>query len=283
MKSTVVEHLEPRFEPVALIWSDQMPDEALQFKEGRFGCILHLFAEASRRVCVAGGSRETIVCPGGRAALGFGVDFVESEDRLDHYAATFSKGLASARDQEAHRERMESVRPSWRPLYEFGERRHCSFEIAREWLSSCLPRYDIPHRYVLFKPLCDADPEENVRSVTFFVDPLELAGLITLAGSVVEGVDPVHVPQGADCFRIGCFAYDQYAPERPRAVLGMLDVDGREIMHRKFRDDTVSLTIPMPLFELMEREAGDSILQLPAWRKLHSGRPPSHAEQRTGG
>jgi len=283
MKSAVVEHLEPGFEPVALIWSDQMPSEALQFKKGRFGCILHLFAEASRRGSVAGASRETTVCTGGRAALGFGVDFVESVDQLDHYAAIFSKGLDSARDREVHRERMESVRPSWRPLYEFGERRHCSFECAREWIKSCLPKYDIPNKYVLVKPLCDADPGENIRSVTFFVDPLELAGLITLLGSVVEGADPVHVPQGADCFRIGCFAYDQYASERPRAVLGILDVDGREIMHRKFRDETVSLTIPMPLFELMEREAGDSILQLPAWRKLHSGSPPSRAKKRNGG
>jgi hypothetical protein len=282
MKSAVVEHLEPEFEPVAVIWSDQMPDGARQFKEGRFGCILHLVAEASRRGCVAGGSRETIACPGGRAALGFGVDFVESEKQLDHYAVIFSKGLESARDREAHREQMESVRPSWRPLYELGERRHCSYETAREWITSCLPRYDIPHEYVLFKPLRDADAGENIRSVTFFVDPLELAGLITLAGSVVEGSDPVQVPQGADCFRIGCFAYDQYAAEPPRAVLGMLDVDGREIMHRRFRDDTVSLTVPMPLFELMEREAGDSILQLPGWKKLRSESSPANGTKRSG-
>jgi hypothetical protein len=283
MKSTVIDHLQPEFEPVALVWSDHLPDEALQFKKGRFGCILHLLAEASRRGCTASGSRETIACPGGRAALGFGVDFVESEDQLDHAAAIFSKGLESARNREAHRERMESVRPTWRPLYEFGERRHCSFDVAREWISSCLPRYDIPHRYVLFKPLREADPDEDIRSVTFIVDTVELAGLITLLGSVVEGADPVHVPQGADCFRIGCFAYDQYGAESPRAVLGMLDVDGREIMHRKFHDDTVSLTIPRPLFELMEREAGDSILQLPGWRKLHSRRPPSVAKKRIGG
>ena len=197
MKSPLVEELQPEFEPVALIWSDEMPDDALQFREGRFGCILHLFAEASRRGRVAGGSRETIVCPGGRAALGFGVDFVTSEDRLDHYAAIFSKGLESVRDRKAYREQMESVRASWRPLYEFGERRHCSFERAREWISSCLPRYDIPQRFVLFKPLCDADPRENIRSVTFLVDSLELAGLVTLLGSVVQGADPVHVPQGA--------------------------------------------------------------------------------------
>jgi hypothetical protein len=40
---------------------------------------------------------------------------------------------------------------------------------------------------------------------------------------------------------------------------------------------------PVALFELMEREAGNSILQLPGWRKLLSGRPPSHAKKQIGG
>lgn len=271
MKSSIVEHLNPEFEPVAVIWSDTIPEDAVEFREGRFGCILHLFAEASRRSRVAGGSRDTIVCSGGRAALGFGVDFVESEAQLDHYAAIFSKGLESARDQVAYREKMDAVRPSWRPLYEFGERRHCSFDMAREWILDCLPRYDIPSRYVLFKPLSQTDPEENARAVIFPVSPLELAGLNTLLGSVVEGADPVQVPQGADCFRIACFAYAQYDAESPRAVLGMLDVDGRELMRRRFRDDMLTLAIPMPLFLRLEREAGNCVLQTPAWSKLRSG------------
>jgi hypothetical protein len=270
MKSAVVEHLEPEFEPVAVVWSDEIPDDALEFKEGRFGCILYLFAEASRRGRVAGGSRDTVVCPGGRAAFGFGVDFIESESQLDHHAAIFSKGLASARDQAAYREKMEATRPSWKPLYEFGERRHCSSGMAKEWLLNHLPRYDIPHRYVLFKPLRDTDPDENIRAVIFPVRPLELAGLTTLLGSVVEGADPVHVPQGADCFRITCFAYDQYDTDPPRAVLGMLDIDGREVVRKRFRDDTLTLTIPMPLFLRIEEEAGNSVLQIPAWSKLRN-------------
>jgi hypothetical protein len=268
MKSAVVEHLEPEFEPVAVVWSDEIPDEVLQFKEGRFGCILHLFAEASRKGRAAGGSRDTVVCSGGRAALGFGIDFIESEDRLDHHAAIFSKGLESARDLEAYREKMEAVRPCWRPLYEFGERRHCDSDMARRWILDCLPRHDVPHRYVLFKPLGETDLEDNIRAVIFPVSPLELAGLTTLLGSVVKGADPVQVPQGADCFRIGCFAYDQFEADPPRAVLGMLDVDGREVMRRRFRDDTLTLTIPMPLFLRIEREAEHSVLQIPAWTKL---------------
>jgi hypothetical protein len=271
MRSTVVEHLKPEFEPVAVVWSDSIPEGALEFKEGRFGCILYLFAEASRRGRVTGGSRDTIVCSGGRAALGFGVDFVESEEQLDHHAAIFSKGLESARDRVAYRKKMESVRPNWRPLYEFGERRHGSFDMARKWILDCLPRYDIPSRYVLFKRLSETDPDEDTRAVIFPVSPLELSGLTTLLGSVVEGADPVHVPQGPDCFRIACFAYDQYDADPPRAVLGMLDVDGREVMRKRFRDDTLTLTIPIPLFLRIEQEADNSVLQIPGWTKLRSG------------
>ncbi|MDH3814718.1 MAG: DUF169 domain-containing protein [Acidobacteriota bacterium] len=270
MKSTVVKHLKPEFEPVAVVWTDDIPDDALQFKEGRFGCILYLFAEASRRGRVAGGSRDTVVCPGGRAAFGFGVDIVESKPRLDHLAALFSKGLESARDQAAYHEKIEAARPSWRPVLEFGERRHHSFDMARKWILDCLPRYDVPNRYVLFKPLSETDPDENARAVIFPVSPLELAGLTTLLGSVVEGTDPLHVPQGADCLRIACFAYDQYEAEPPRAVLGMLDVDGRQVMRKRFRDDTLTLTIPMPLFLRIEQEAENSVLQIPAWSKLRS-------------
>jgi hypothetical protein len=269
MNSAVVEHLKPEFEPVAVIWSDEIPEDTLEFREGRFGCILYLFAEASRRGRVSGGSRNTIVCSGGRAALGFGAEFVESEDQLDRHAAIFSKGLASARDRAAYRERMESVRPSWRHLYQFGERRHCNLNMARQWILDCLPRHDIPHQCVLFKPLCKTDPTENIRAVIFPVSPLELAGLVTLLGSVVEGADPIQVPQGPDCCRIGCFVYDQYDAEGARAVLGMLDVDGREVMRKRFHDDTLTLTIPLPLFLRMEGEAEDSVLQIPGWSKLH--------------
>ena len=69
MKSAVVEHLKPEFEPVAVVWSDAIPDGSLEFKEGRFGCILHLFAEASQKGRVAGGSRDTIVCSGGKQVI----------------------------------------------------------------------------------------------------------------------------------------------------------------------------------------------------------------------
>jgi hypothetical protein len=268
MESEILRYLRPEFAPVALVWSDSIPRDALQFKKGRFGCVLYLFAEASRRGRVAGGNRETIICKGGCAALGLGVDLDSSEEQLDRYAALFSKGLKSAINQEAYRGRMESAPKGWRAMYEYGERRHCTADLARKWIQAELPRYDIPYEYIWFKPLARTDPDENIRTVIFPVNPVELAGLVTLAGSVMRGTDPVRAPQGPACTTLTAFAYAEGESEAPRAVLGMTDVDGREAMRKRFRDDIVTLTLPLPLFQQMEREASDSVFQLPSWRAL---------------
>jgi hypothetical protein len=163
---------------------------------------------------------------------------------------------------------MEAAPKTWRSLFEFGERRHCSAQLAKEWILHGLPRYDIPYEYVLFKPLSRANPEDNLRAVVFPVSPDELGGLVTLAGSVMAGTDPVQVPQGADCNSITAFAYAQADLAEPRAVLGMLGVEGREVMGKRFRDDILTLTLPAPLFQRMEQEANDSIFQTPSWKRL---------------
>jgi len=268
MKSVIVTNLRPEFEPVAVVWSDTIPDDARQFKKGRFGCILYLLAEASLRGKVAGGNRESITCNGGRAALGLGVDFDSSDELLDRYAAVFSKGLKSASNQVAYRERMEAVPKSWRSLYKYGERRHCNAELAKEWILHGLPRYDIPYEYVLFKPLNRTDSDENIRAVIFPVNPVELSGLVTLAGSVMQGTDSVRVPQGACCNSISAFAYAEAESTVPRAVMGMLGVEGGKVMRRRFRNEILTLTLPAPLFLRMEQEADDCIFQIPSWKKI---------------
>jgi hypothetical protein len=271
MESAVVRNLRPEFEPVAVVWSDDIPNDTFQFKKGKFGCILYLFAEAATRGKTAGGCRNSITCNGGRSALGFGTDFDASDEQLDRHAALFSKGLKSAKDREVYQAWMEAAPKHWRPMLEYGERRHCTAELAKKWILHGMPRYDIQHEYVLFKPLHGTDPDENVRAIIFPVSPVELSGLVTLAGSVMPGTDPVQVPQGPACTSISAFAYAQAELSAPRAVLGMLDVDGREVMRKRFRDDTLTLTLPAPLFQRMEQEANDCVLQTPSWKRL-SGR-----------
>jgi hypothetical protein len=268
MESAIVQNLQPEFEPVVVIWSDTIPGDAFQFKKGKFGCTLYLFAEAARRGKIAGGSRDSIMCTGGRAALGFGNEFDSSDELFDFYAAFFSKGLRSASDQAAYRARMDAAPKSWRDMYEYGERRHYSADLAKEWILNGLPRYDIPHQYVLFKPLSRTTPDENMRAVIFPVSPVELAGLVTLAGSVMPGTDPIQVPPGPACSSITAFAFTQVDQNKPRAVLGMLDVDGRKIMRKRFRDNTLTITLPAQLYLRMEKEANDCVFQTPSWKGL---------------
>jgi len=268
MKSVIVKHLNPEFDPVAVVWSNTIPADAFQYKNGKFGCVLYLFAEASTRGRIAGGSRESIICTGGRAALGFGTGFDASDEQLDLHAALFSKGIKSANNRTAYQAQMDAAPKSWRSMYEFGERRHCNAELAREWILHEFPRYDIPHKYVLFKPLSRTASDDNVRAVIFPVNPDELSGLVTLAGSVMQGTDPVRAPQGPDCSSIAAFAYAESESTVPRAVLGMMGCDGREVMHRRFRSDILTLTLPTPLFLRMEQEADDCLFQIPSWKKL---------------
>ncbi|MCG8550292.1 MAG: DUF169 domain-containing protein [Desulfobacterales bacterium] len=268
MKSAIVKNLRPEFEPVAVVWSDTIPDGAFQFKKGKFGCVLNLFALAGTNGKIAAGSRESIICTGGRAALGFGTDFDASENALDLHAALFSKGLKSAENKAAYQAQMAAAPKNWRAMYEYGERRHCSPELAKAWILHELPRYDIVYRYVVFKPLRRTAVDENIRAVIFPVNPVELSGLVTLAGSVMQGTDPVRVPQGTDCCSLSAFAYFEAESATPKAVMGMLGIDGREVMRRRFRDEILTLTLPGPLFFRMEQEADDSVFQLPSWKKL---------------
>jgi len=86
----------------------------------------------------------------------------------------------------------------------------------------------------------------------------------------MQGTDSVRVPQGACCNSIGAFAYAEAESAGPKAVMGMLGAEGREIMRRRFRDDVLTLTVPAPLFLRMEQEADDCIFQIPSWKKFIS-------------
>jgi len=46
LESVIVRNLQPEFEPVAVVWSNTIPNDALQFQKGKFGCVLYLFTEA---------------------------------------------------------------------------------------------------------------------------------------------------------------------------------------------------------------------------------------------
>ena len=67
---------------------------------------------------------------------------------------------------------------------------------------------------------------------------------------------------------VSAFAYAEGESTAPKAVMGMLGVEGRKVMRRRFRDDILALTLPAPLFLRMEQEANDCIFEIPLWRQF---------------
>ncbi|HXC92966.1 MAG TPA: hypothetical protein VN652_03085 [Geobacteraceae bacterium] len=47
MNSRIAESIKLAAEPVALLWSDSLPEDAVMFEKGRWGCVMSLVAAAA--------------------------------------------------------------------------------------------------------------------------------------------------------------------------------------------------------------------------------------------
>jgi len=71
MESLLAKKLHLTSKPVAILLTDEKPEEALQFQPGTWGCVMAMLKAASLgRTAVF--DRETVGCGGGGVGLGFG-------------------------------------------------------------------------------------------------------------------------------------------------------------------------------------------------------------------
>jgi hypothetical protein len=270
VESKIAQAIRTELQPVAVLFSDERPAEAMQFAEGRWGCVMWLLATAARgKAAVA--DRSTFGCLGGGTGLGFGSQYENWPGGIE----CFYRFLSTGNDDWEHgREAASEIAGSWRreavEHFVHGERYTRSPEETKQFVDN-LPFYEVPNRYVVFKPLADIGDGERPQTVVFLVDPDRLSGLVVLASYGRAGNENVIMPWAAGCQSIGIFAYREAASRPPRAVVGITDPSARLYLAKQLGRGLMTFAVPFAMFEEMEANVPGSFLEADTWRTLMAG------------
>jgi len=265
--SRIAAALSLKHQPVAVLGTDRKPQDALEFKKGKLGCVINMLVGAVKGRTVAF-SRTTCGCPGGGTGLGFGNQYKDLPGGEEAFCYFLSTG---AKEWERGRWVTRLLKPFInRELYHMftnGERYLKSPDNVRSFLD-CLPMTNVPHEYIAFKPLDGVAPDEDVKTVIFLVDYDQLSAMVCLANYDRDSNDNVISPWAAGCQSIGIYPLAEAAREKPRAVIGMMDIYSRVKVKRQLKSDVLSFAVPYRLFREMEGNVSGSFLEGSTWREL---------------
>jgi uncharacterized protein (DUF169 family) len=247
MQSRLIDELRLAVSPVAVILTDVKPEGALQFKEGRWGCVAStLLAVAKGRTAVF--DRQTFGCPGGGVGLGFGDQYTQCG--FDIVA------LLSTGDAEEAARMQRSTRMGE------GERFFKTPELVRSWLDS-LPITDIATEFVVLKPFDQLAADEEPALVVFLVNADQLSALVVMSDYSRGSGESAVVRFGGACQSI-LAGYAEGMRDDPRGIIGFFDIAQRSHVSR----ETLSFTVPWALFGEMEANVAGSFLEMEDWREL---------------
>jgi hypothetical protein len=269
MNSKVADAIHLTNQPVALVWSDQAPEDAMTLKPGRWACVMAMFAAAATKSKVSAFTRETYGCWGAGSAFGFGNRYVDFPGGVECFNGFLGDGNENT---EKGRQVGQTV-ASWgnRKLaddFTLGERYLRDSATTQRWIDST-PFCDIPTKFVLLKPLSLVDPEkDDVKCVTFFVDTDRLSALVVLANHGTPERENIAMPFGAGCQMIGIFAYAELKREHPRALIGLTDISARNTVRAALGREALSFTAPWPVYQRMEASVDSSFLHRESWHTL---------------
>jgi uncharacterized protein (DUF169 family) len=237
MESSLVKELNLRYEPVAVLFSNEKPEGALQNKEGHRSCIIPLFlAVAKGKTAVF--ERKTTECAGGKVGLGFG-QYPQNRS-IEYFLSTGKNG-------------------------EFeGEGYLKDPELGKDFVEG-LPITDIHYQYVVFKPLTQVDTtKEKIEIILFYVNNDQLSALTVLANYYRPGIENVMMPFGSGCQSIFLLPFAEAQKENPRAVVGLTDITVRPMVD----PDMLSFAVPYKMFLDMEENISGCFLEKHLWHRI---------------
>lgn len=242
MNSEIALRLKLKYSPVAILSTNEKPQNALEFKEGRWACVASMLTAAAKGHRAVF-SRTTFGCEGGGIGLGLSDEYSEG---VEYFLSTGKEGVSSVagiKEPEAFKK---------------------TPELAKNWMDA-IPSINVSEQYVVFSPLSEVDTDkEEPKVVVFYANADQLTALIVLANYGRTGYDNVIAPFAAGCQTTCLFPWSEAAREHPRAVIGMTDTSVR--LH--IDADLLSFSVPYAMYKEMEDNVPGSFLDKHEWQKI---------------
>jgi len=254
MESKIAQAIQLRYSPVAVVLTNEKPEGAIQFQEGRWGCVIAMLNGAAKGK-IAVFNKKTFGCAGGGTGLGFGNTYENFPGGIEYFLSTGNKEFCNSEFGKNIAQQM--------PHLEHGEGYKKDPALAEMFIDS-LPMVDVPTEYVIFKPLEELLDDENPSTIVFLVNPDQLSALVVLANYARETNDNVVAPFGAGCHQIGIIPYKESESKFPKATIGLTDITAR----KKVDKDILSFAVPYKMFLEMESNVEGSFLEKPEWLKI---------------
>lgn len=280
MESKIAKAIDLKHNPVAVVLADRKPDNALQFKPGKWGCVMFLFADAAKGKTAAFDA-QTYGCWGGGVGLGFGNTYEQFPGGVDCLTRFVSSGNKQwEKGQQVAKELAETVGKEFADDFLEGERYLKSPELVDQRLNN-LPITEIKSNYVIFKPLSEIDPGvEQPETVVFTVDGDQLSALIILANYAKASTENVVTPYSAGCQAIGILPWHEAKSANPRAVVGLTDISARKNVRELLGAEYFSFAMPWKMFLEMESNVEGSFLERSTWQSLQEPRRAQDMDKR---
>ena len=266
MESAIAKALKLDSEPVAVLFTDDKPTDAGQFVKGAWGCVMFMFAAATKGK-TAVFDRESFGCQGGGVGLGFGNAYEAFPGGIPGFCGFLSSGNDSDPVGRAIGEKMRAAgaREEFVGHYLHGERYKKNPELVEKFVKT-VPITDVPTRYVMMKPLSQVDPaKEEPVSVSFLVNPDQLSALTIFANYDKPGLENVAAPYVAACQVVGIMSYAEAQAEHPRCLIGLTDISARKYLKSQGARDKLTFTIPFHRLLEMEGNVAGSFFEGQTW------------------
>jgi len=234
MESKIAKHICLNNHPVAVLRADSIPEKAICFKEGKWGCVVALIKAASQGK-IAAAAKDTTVCMGGRAGLGFqGYE----HGWIEYFLSTGNDKISQS---------------------EFYKK---TPELAKIFTET-IPTVE-PPACLVFKPLDMVEEDEKPECIIFLVNADQLSGLTTLANYDRISQNNVQVNFASGCGQAVLYPLSAEEKGEKTCYIGMTDPSARKVISK----EQMSFSIPYSRFLEMEQEADGCFFTTDTWETI---------------